>query len=93
MRPKGKGGALQAVAEAGAAQPDSEPSAGDSTEWDFAMGLLEVVPEPPERPTSSGGGPSRTERPNFKNPLNSNMAQNTNLEKHVRFKDSLNPKA
>eukprot|EP00969_Alexandrium_andersonii_P276778 12234194-Alexandrium_andersonii.AAC.1 len=57
------------------------------------MGLLEVVPEPPERPTPSGSGPLDTKHVDSKNPLNANMAQNTNLKKHVHFKDSLNPKA
>eukprot|EP00969_Alexandrium_andersonii_P090351 3989343-Alexandrium_andersonii.AAC.1 len=38
---KAKNSSLQAVSEAGAAQPAPKPSTGDSAEWDFAVGLLE----------------------------------------------------
>eukprot|EP00969_Alexandrium_andersonii_P127433 5632600-Alexandrium_andersonii.AAC.1 len=57
------------------------------------MGLLEVAPEPPERPAPCGGGPSCTERPILKNPLDSNTDHNTNTKKHVHFKDLPNSKA
>eukprot|EP00969_Alexandrium_andersonii_P112149 4953375-Alexandrium_andersonii.AAC.1 len=57
------------------------------------MGLLEVVPEPPEPPTRASNNPLPSERVHFTGSLSSNAAQNTNIKKRVNFKDPLNMEA